>query len=65
MSIESKKMTPQAVCRRIMARVIRLETIKKPEGSPWKPRVPGPRESARTLTRENAPDMRPKPRPTV
>ena len=58
-------MTPQAVWRRIMARVIKLETMKNPEGSPWNPRVPGPRESANTFTRENAPDMRPKPRPTV
>ena len=48
-----------------MARVIKLVTMKNLEGSPWNLRVPGPKESARTFTREKASDMSPKPRPTV
>ena len=61
----AKKMTPQAVLRRIMQRVMMAETMKKLCGSPWKPSVPGPRLAANTLTRENAPDINPKPRPTT
>ena len=41
------------------------EAMKKSLGSPLKPTVPGPRESARTLTSEKAPDIMPKPRPTT
>jgi hypothetical protein len=41
------------------------EAMKKSLGSPLNPTVPGPRESAKTLTNEKAPDIMPKPRPTT
>ena len=41
------------------------DTRKKYCDSPLKPRVPGPELSAKTLTREKAPDMMPKPRPVT
>ena len=61
----AKKMTPHAVLRRIMQRVMMLDTMKKLCASPWNPSVPGPMLAARTLTREKAPDMSPKPSPTT
>jgi len=39
--------------------------MKKSLGSPLSPTVPGPRLSAKTLTKEKAPDIIPKPKPTT
>lgn len=39
--------------------------MKKSLGSPLSPTVPGPRLSAKTFTKENAPDIIPKPKPTT
>ncbi len=61
----AKVMTPQQVWQRTMHRQRAAEIMKKFCGSPLNPTVPGPRLSARTLTRLKAPDMRPKPRPTT
>ena len=47
------------------AKVVKAEVMKKLGESPLRPTVPGPVESARTLTREKAPLIIPKPRPAT
>ena len=64
-SMAAKVMTPQAVCIKMMAKLMAAEIMTKLRGSSPKPTVPGPRLSARTLTRLNAPDIIPKPSPTT
>ena len=58
-----KNSTPHAVCRRMKHSVVRAEVRKNRFESPWRPTVPGPVASARTLTREKVPLMMPKPKP--
>lgn len=58
-----KKRMPQNTCSRMKARLMTAEATKKLWGSPYSPMVPGPVMSARTLTREKAPEMMPNPRP--
>ena len=56
-------MTPQNTCNNINARLVSDDAIKNMDGSPFNPIVPGPVMSAKTLIRENAPDIIPNPNP--
>ena len=58
-SKDAKTMMLQAVCKRIMANPMRADTKKKAWDSPFMPRVPGPAQSARTLTKARAADIVP------
>lgn len=58
-------MTPQNVCKRMKASVVKAETMKKSGESPFIPTVPGPAASAKTFTSENAPLITPNPRPAT
>lgn len=48
---------------KINAKLVKAEATKNIGGSPFRPIVPGPVISARTLTRENTPEIIPNPRP--
>ena len=56
-------MIPQKVCNKMKIWVVIADARKKCGESPLKPTVPGPMESARTFTSENAPLITPNPRP--
>ena len=65
LATELQRRSPFGTVKTKPTRQSPAEAMKKSLGSPLKPTVPGPRESARTLTSEKAPDIMPKPRPTT
>ena len=63
LSREWKKITPQKVCSSMKHSVVTAEVKKNSVESPLRPTVPGPAESARTLTKEKEPLISPNPKP--
>ena len=63
MSRAWKNKTAQAVWSRMKHKVVMADVTKNKLESPRRPTVPGPAISARTLTKEKQPLMKPKPNP--